>query len=594
MANTNISLVSLDFDSFKQSLKTYLRSTPQFKDYDFEASNISVLLDILAYNTYNNAFYLNMIASEMFLDSAQMRDSVISHAKELNYLPRSFRSAKADLQVTINSSDPQKRNITIPKGTGFTSRIGANTYLFTTDQNIVVTSSNNTFKTNISVYEGDYITDRYVYSDRIENRYSISNRNIDLQSLKVIVVEDNGASIEEYKRATSLFDLDETSKVYLVDPAPGEKYNVMFGDGVIGKKPKNDSGIILEYRISSGELSNGCRIFRAAENIDNESNVSITTLNVSTGGAVAETIESIKFNAPRSFGTQERAVTAEDYENLLKQYFPEINAVSAFGGEDADPPQYGKVFISIDLNDIDGLPRIKEEEYKKFLRSRSTVSMEPVFVSPDYTYIRVDSKIKYNINKTGLNPEDIRTIIISKILNFSSDVLNSFNRVFRYSKLISAIDSADNSIVSNETDVELTKYLVPRINAAQRITVDFKTELADDLPVSAPDHPSSDKHTITSSFFVFNGIRCSLEDDGDGKIKVVSSSSRNHRFVADIGTVDYARGRVDIKSFNISSFEGNYLKIYARTKNKDIESLKNVILNIQEPDIFLNIVQVRE
>ncbi len=594
MANTNISLVSLDFDSFKQSLKTYLRSTPQFKDYDLEASNISVLLDILAYNTYNNAFYLNMIASEMFLDSAQMRDSVISHAKELNYLPRSFRSAKADLQVTINSSDPQKRNITIPKGTGFTSRIGANTYLFTTDQNIVVTSSNNTFRTNISVYEGDYITDRYVYSDRIENRYSISNRNVDLQSLKVIVVEDNGASIEEYKRATSLFDLDETSKVYLVDPAPGEKYDVMFGDGVIGKKPKNDSGIILEYRISSGELSNGCRIFRAAENIDNESNVSITTLNVSTGGAVAETIESIKFNAPRSFGTQERAVTAEDYENLLKQYFPEINAVSAFGGEDADPPQYGKVFISIDLNDIDGLPRIKEDEYKKFLRSRSTVSMEPVFVSPDYTYIRVDSKIKYNINKTGLNPEDIRTIIISKILNFSSDVLNSFNRVFRYSKLISAIDSADNSIVSNETDVELTKYLVPRINTAQRITVDFKTELADDLPVSAPDHPSSDKHTITSSFFVFNGIRCSLEDDGDGKIKVVSSSSRNHRFVADIGTVDYARGRVDIKSFNISSFEGNYLKIYARTKNKDIESLKNVILNIQEPDIFLNIVQVRE
>lgn len=594
MANTNISLVSLDFDSFKQSLKTYLQSTPQFKDYDFEASNISVLLDIMAYNTYNNAFYLNMIASEMFLDSAQLRDSVVSHAKELNYLPRSFRSSKAELDVTINSSDPQKKNITIPKGTGFTSRIGANTYLFTTDQNIVVTSSNSTFRTTLSVYEGDYITDRYVYSDRIENRYSISNRNVDLQSLKVVVVEDNGALIEEYKRATSLFELDETSKVYFVQPTVGEKYDVLFGDGILGKKPKNDSGIILEYRLSGGELPNGCRIFRAAENIDNESNVSITTLSVSTGGSIAETIDSIKFNAPRSFGTQERAVTAEDYENLLKQYFPEINAVSAFGGEEADPPQYGKVFVSVDLQNIDGLPKIKEDEYKRFLRTRSTVSMEPVFVSPDYTYLRVDSNIKYNINRTGLNPEDMRTIVISAMLNFASVNLNSFAKIFRYSKLISAVDSADASIISNETEVELAKYLTPKLNASQKISIDFKTELADDLPPSAPDHPAGDKHTISSSFFTFNGIRCNMEDDGNGKIKVVSSSSSNHRFIAEIGTVDYAKGKVEIKTFNISSYEGNYLKIYARTKHKDIESSKNVILNIQEPDIFLNITQVRE
>jgi hypothetical protein len=458
----------------------------------------------------------------------------------------------------------------------------------------VVTSSNSTFRTTLSVYEGDYITDRYVYSDRIENRYSISNRNVDLQSLKVIVLEDNGALIEEYKRATSLFDLDETSKVYFVQAGVGEKYDVLFGDGILGKKPKNDSGVILEYRVSGGELPNGCRIFRAAENIDNESNVSITTLSVSTGGSVAETIDSIKFNAPRSFGTQERAVTAEDYENLLKQYFPEINAVSAFGGEEADPPQYGKVFVSVDLQNIDGLPKIKEDEYKRFLRTRSTVSMEPVFVSPDYTYLRVDSNIKYNINRTGLNPEDMRTIVISAMLNFASVNLNSFAKIFRYSKLISAVDSADASIISNETEVELAKYLTPRLNVAQKISLDFKTGLADDLPPSASDHPAGDKHTISSSFFTFNGIRCNLEDDGNGKIKVVSSSSSSHRFIAEIGTVDYAKGKVEIKTFNISSYEGNHLKIYARTKHKDIESSKNVILNIQEPDIFLNITQVRE
>jgi len=594
MANTSISLVSLDFDSFKQNLKTHLKSTPQFKDYDFEASNISVLLDLLAYNTYNNSFYLNMIASEMFLDSAQIRDSVVSHAKELNYLPRSFRSSKTDLEVTINSSDPQKKNITIPKGTGFTSRIGANTFLFTTDQNVVVTSGNSTFKTTLSVYEGDFITDRYVYSDRIQNRYTISNKNVDLQSLKVIIVEDQGSVIEEYKRATTLLDLDETSKVYFLQAGVNERYDVLFGDGIVGKKPKNDSGIILEYRVSSGELPNGCRIFRIAENIDNESNVVVTALSVSTGGAVNETIDSIKFNAPRSFGTQERAVTAEDYENLLKQYFPEINAVSAFGGEEADPPQYGKVFVSVDLQNIDGLPKIKEEEYKKFLRTRSTVSMEPVFVSPDYTYIRVDSNIKYNINRTGLNPEDMKTIVISSILNFASINLNSFAKIFRYSKLISNIDSAEASIVSNETEVELAKYLTPKLNAAQKLTVDFKTELADDLPPAAADHPAGDKHTISSSFFTFNGVRCNLEDDGNGKIRVVTSSSNSHRFVAEVGTVDYAKGRIEIKSFNISSYEGNYLKIYARTRTKDIQSSKNVILNILEPDVNITVEQIRE
>jgi hypothetical protein len=594
MANTSISLVSLDFDSFKQNLKTHLKSTPQFKDYDFEASNISVLLDLLAYNTYNNSFYLNMIASEMFLDSAQIRDSVVSHAKELNYLPRSFRSSKTDLEVTINSSDPQKKNITIPKGTGFTSRIGANTFLFTTDQNVVVTSGNSTFKTTLSVYEGDFITDRYVYSDRIQNRYTISNKNVDLQSLKVIIVEDQGSVIEEYKRATTLLDLDETSKVYFLQAGVNERYDVLFGDGIVGKKPKNDSGIILEYRVSSGELPNGCRIFRIAENIDNESNVVVTALSVSTGGAVNETIDSIKFNAPRSFGTQERAVTAEDYENLLKQYFPEINAVSAFGGEEADPPQYGKVFVSVDLQNIDGLPKIKEEEYKKFLRTRSTVSMEPVFVSPDYTYIRVDSNIKYNINRTGLNPEDMKTIVISSILNFASINLNSFAKIFRYSKLISNIDSAEASIVSNETEVKLAKYLTPKLNAAQKLTVDFKTELADDLPPAAADHPAGDKHTISSSFFTFNGVRCNLEDDGNGKIRVVTSSSNSHRFVAEVGTVDYAKGRIEIKSFNISSYEGNYLKIYARTRTKDIQSSKNVILNILEPDVNITVEQIRE
>ena len=346
-ANTSISLTSLDFETYKSELKAFLKAHPNFSDYDFEASNLSVLLDVLALNTYQNGFYMNMIGNEMFLDSAQLRDSVLSHAKELNYLPRSFKSAEAVLDVTITSADPTKKNITIPKGTGFVSRVGSNTFIFTTDQNYVLTSSNSVFTEQLTVYEGDYITDSYIASDRGSLHYVISNKQVDLDSLKVVVVEDNGANTIEYTRSTSLFDLDDSDTVFFVQPSTNERYEVVFGDGIIGRKPKNDSAVILEYRISNGQLPNGARVFRTAGTIDGESNVAITTVSAATLGDVFESIDSIKFNAPRAFTTQERAITAEDYENILRLNFPEINAVAAYGGEDAVPPQYGRVYISV-------------------------------------------------------------------------------------------------------------------------------------------------------------------------------------------------------------------------------------------------------
>lgn len=593
-SNSSISFTSLDFDSYKQELKAYLKSQPYFQDYDFEASNMAVFLDVLAFNTFQNGFYMNMIGNEMFLDSAQLRDSVVSHAKELNYVPRSFKSAEALLSLRITSNTPSKRNITIPKGTGFVSRIGANTFIFTTNENQVLTSNSSVFTGEVRVYEGDYITDSYVTSSQTNNRYTIQNKQVDLASLKVVVIEDNGANTIEYTRATTLFDLDETSTVYFVQASANERYEIIFGDGIVGRKPKDDSGVVIEYRICNGELPNGSRTFRLAESIDGEANVAITTETAASGGEVFESLESIKFNAPRAFTTQERAVTAEDYENLLKLNYPEINAVSAFGGEDATPPQYGRVFISIDLNDIDGLPKIKEQEYVNFLRSRSTVSMDPIFISPDYTYMRVVSSIKYNINRTSLNPEDMRTLVLSSILNYADTNLNSFARIFRYSKFIQAIDAADPNIISNETDVWLAKYLSPSVNVNQKLLIDFKTPIADDLPLIANDHPSGDEHAISSSPFVYNGIRCVLEDNGDGLVRIVTASGATHRQMAVVGTVDYATGLVTVSNFNISAFDGTYFKVYARTRTKDIESSKNVILNILESDVSIAIEQVRE
>lgn len=625
MSDSSIVLTQLDFDSYKDSLKTFLKAQDRFKDYDFDGSNLSVLLDLLSYNTYQNAFYLNMVSNEMFLDSAKLRDSVISHAKELNYLPRSFRSSSATIQLVITSTDAAKRSIIVPKGTSFTARVDDFTYNFSTTENVVITNrtpsgSNFVYTSeNIIIYEGNYLSDTYNVNYNSPLVYKISNKRVDLESLLVTVFEDNGTTIHTYSRATSLFGHDLNSKVFFLQPGIGDAYEVVFGDGVVGRKPKNNSVIVIEYRICNGELPNGAFKFINTARIDNESNVVIETLTAATDGAVAEDMNSIKFNAPRAFTTQERAVTSEDYENLLKANFPEINAVVAYGGEDANPPQYGRIFLSIDLQDVDGLPKIKENEYKRFLRSRSSVSIEPLFVSPDYTYVYVNTNIKYNINLTGLNPEDIRTYVIDSILNHASTNLNNFGKTLRYSRFIRDIDSAEASIISNETNIELVKYLTPVlstsvtstpnatsgslvsiatsgvVSSGQNVTIDFKNPLKNDVPGKGAEHVIGDIHVVSSSTFTYNGIsNCRLEDDGDGVMRIVAVSGTQHRTIINIGTVDYDTGIIRINNFNITNYTGTSLKIYAKPRTLDITSSQNVILNILENDVDVTIEQIRE
>ncbi len=658
MSDSSIVLTQLDFDSYKDSLKTFLKAQDRFKDYDFDGSNLSVLLDLLSYNTYQNAFYLNMVSNEMFLDSAKLRDSVISHAKELNYLPRSFRSSSATIQLVITSTDAAKRSIIVPKGTSFTARVDDFTYNFSTTENVVITNrtpsgSNFVYTSeNIIIYEGNYLSDTYNVNYNSPLVYKISNKRVDLESLLVTVFEDNGTTIHTYSRATSLFGHDLNSKVFFLQPGIGDAYEVVFGDGVVGRKPKNNSVIVIEYRICNGELPNGAFKFINTARIDNESNVVIETLTAATDGAVAEDMNSIKFNAPRAFTTQERAVTSEDYENLLKANFPEINAVVAYGGEDANPPQYGRIFLSIDLQDVDGLPKIKENEYKRFLRSRSSVSIEPLFVSPDYTYVYVNTNIKYNINLTGLNPEDIRTYVIDSILNHASTNLNNFGKTLRYSRFIRDIDSAEASIISNETNIELVKYLTPVlsttvtstptstsgslvpststtstssgfrrdaggilsrltsrltsgslvslatsgvVSSGQNVTIDFKNPLKNDVPGKGAEHLLGDIHVVSSSTFTYNGIsNCRLEDDGDGTMRIVAISGTQHRTILNIGTVDYDTGIIRINNFNITNYTGTSLKIYAKPRTLDITSSQNVILNILENDVDVTIEQIRE
>lgn len=593
-ANSSIILSNLDFDTLKNTFKSYLRSQDRFNDYDFEGSNLSVLLDLLSYNTYHNAFYLNMIGNEMFLDSAQLRDSVVSHAKELNYTPRSFKSAQANVTIVASSTDTgdfSKRSIVIPKGTTFSSQFLNRNYSFSVDENIVIArdqAPNNDIVSftgeNITLYEGYYLSDTYTYAYSSVPKMLVSNRNVDISSISINVIEDAGATSLVYNRATSLFDLDSTSQIFFVQGAENDGYEIVFGDGVTGRRPKNNSVIVIEYRVSNGELPNGCIEFKADTTFSGISEISVITNSAAAGGSVSESIDSIKFNAPRHFTAQERAITTEDYETLLRLNFPEVNAVTAYGGEDLNPPQFGKVFVSVDLIDVDGLPDIKKTQYYNFLKPRSPVSIDPVFVNADYTYLGITSKIKYNVNVTRLTQTDIKTIVSSAILNYSQTDLNNFNRTFRYSKLVRTIDNSQSSIISNETDVTVIKIINPDLGVFRTFDVAYNIPLdikfANDLPYS-----------VESTVVVYNGQRALIKDDGQGNINIISYSGG--QILSSVGTINYDTGLLQFSNLKLDNYIGSGIKLYATPKNKDVSTINNVILNIVENDISLTVDPIR-
>lgn len=594
-ANTSINLTSLDFDTIKDNFKTYMKAQDLFKDYDFDASNINVLLDILAHNTHLNSFYLNMIGNEMFLDTALMRDSVVSHAKELNYIPRSFRSAQAIVNIVmVDSSD--EAILLIPRGTSFTGTVDNKNFTFTVSENIQAISGNDGkfYSNNVTLYEGDYVSDQYVMNYSNDNqRFIINNKTVDINSLLVTVLEDNGAETLTYKKADNLFGLNATSQSFFIQAAENETYEVLFGDGVIGRRPKDRSIIILQYRRCNGELPNGIGKFSADGKVGTSTITSITTVSKAAGGSISESISSIKFNAPRAFNTQERVVTASDYETILKANFSEINAVSAYGGEEETPPQYGKVIVAVDLKTTDELPPSRRNVYRQFIKQRSPLAIDPVFITPDYTYVLVNSKVKYNINETSLSTEDIKALVISTIQNHNTQNIDGFNKTLRYSRLIADIDDSDLSIVSNDTDLLAIKSINPNTISTANYDIDFSIRLKDDIGQLSGDHPENEQSIISSTPFFIGGSECFIEDDGEGMLRIMSTDGNTHRVYSEIGTVDYARGFLQLSAFKPDQIIGNNLDIYARTEEKDITSQRRTILAIRDQDIKVSVTQVR-
>lgn len=596
-ANTSIVLTELDFNNLKESLKSSMKSQGIFRDYDFDGSNLNVLLDVLSHNSYLNTFYLNMVGSEMFMDSGQLRDSVVSHAKDLNYLPRSFISSEATVDIEF-TSDENLASIVIPKGSSFTGRNGADSFTFTVDQNILALRDGNGYSaSDVKLFEGPYVTETFIVDNSIESqRFQISNKNVDVRSITVSSIEDNGSTVLEYLRASSLFGLSETSPVFFVQAGPNDSYEFMFGDGVVGRRPKDNSVIMVEYRVSKGELPNGINNFKIDALPTDATGATVSVTQPAGGGLISESIESIKFNAPRAFTTQERAVTAEDYENLLKINFPEVNVVSAYGGEEADPPQFGKVVLAVDIKGFDGLPRAKETVYKRFLKERAPLSIDPIFIQPEFIYLGVDTLVRYNINLTGLSVSDISTLVVSSVLDYKTNELDDFKAIGRYSKIVSGIDSSHPSVVSNETEIRAIKYVSPTFGRNVLYDINYYQKLKQPTVSLGETSTSLDSACLCSSPFVNDGKTCYLMDDGVGNIRLVTQNEQSQYVkLQNVGSVDYETGKVQLFSLNVTRLiDTSYLKLYARTFLKDVSSNKNVILTINEEDITVRVEQIRE
>ena len=602
MANTSLALSSLDFDTLKQNLKAYLSNQSVFRDYDFEGSNINVLLDILSYNSYLNSFYMNMVASEMFLDSSQKYDSVISHAKELNYLPISAASSYANLNITFETTGLDGSMI-IPRGTRFSGLNENGSYEFVTRANTSITSSNNTFTIeNLQIFEGSYFNDSFVYDTTQENLLlKLSNENVDLSSLIVNVIENNGANTYTFRRAENLFGLTSNLNIYFAQGSENNRYEIVFGDNILGRKPQHLAIITAEYVVCNGNESDGVSSFGLVDDLGIENNgsvsvSSITTVSNSDNGSLQENINSIKFNAPRHFAAQYRALADDDYRALiLSEFGGRISDVIVYGGQDLEPKQYGRVAMSLKTPNSTFVPENLKNEIINYLLDLIAIPNRVVITSADNFYCHIITDVQYNTTIGNQTVSELKSNILTNINQFSDDHLEKFGNDFRYSKFVTHIDEVNEYITSNDTQVRLLKEITPTLNEQVNITINFNNELqARRTLCTGVIHNSV---VLTTSYFTYvddDGTQtefAQIRDTGNGNLEIYKTVNNQFVTIKDsIGSINYNTGLVQINNLKVSSYENN-ISVLVNTKNKDIIATRNMILNIEPSYTTINVLE---
>lgn len=478
-----LNVTELDFDSIKTNLKNFLRQQSEFQDYDFDGSGLSVLLDVLAYNTHYNAYYLNMVANESFMDSALLRNSVVSHAKRVGYTPRSVAAPRAVVNITVQTNDSNPGSLTIPKGYVFlSSQIDGTSYRFVTLESYSTTKTGNNYVfTNIPIYEGQFVTYSYTnsYTNNPKQLFAIPDANVDTATLKVSVRQSSSnTETITYTKATEVLNLTSTSTAYYLQEGRNGQYEVYFGDDILSKKIPDGGIVNLEYLISSGSAANKANNFISTSAIGGFTTISINSISAAAGGAERETVDQIKFGAPLNLLSQNRAVTKNDYIKLIQQKYPSFEAVNVWGGEENDPPIFGKVFVSakpkfgFEVSDT-------EKEYVKneILKPISILTVTPEIVDVDYNYLKVNTTVFYDKNKLTISDAELKDGLKTLIQNYCATNLNKFNSYFRYSGLEASIDNYNTAIVSNEVELFVAKKFRPVLNQSDSYTLDYGFEL---------------------------------------------------------------------------------------------------------------------
>ena len=579
---------NLDFNQIKTSLKEYMRAQSDFTDYDFEGSTLSVLLDTLAYNTYYTAFNTNMVVNELFIDSATLRDNVVALAKQLGYRPKSATSPTAYISFTVTYTNATTdTELILKKGTGFTATYDNNIYNYVVLDDVKAQVANGvaTF-TDVAVNEGTQLVNTFTVNTASKSqRFILDNRNIDTNTIRVKVYPTGGSFNEPYLVADNILGVDGTSKVFFLDEIEDERYEILMGDGVLGKKLENNARIEVSYLITSGPESNGVRTFVFSGVLENPNNVSPNSFSVTINSTVAaaggEEIEStakIKYTAPKAYGTQERAVTADDYEAIVRKVYPATSDIIIFGGEDQEPPQYGKVFIVLKPTDASYLTSLTKNKIVADLKKYVVASVEPQIVDPSILYVEMNSKIYYNSLITDQTPTQIRDKVIGSIQSYidTSDT-EKFNGKFRYSKFVGVIDDADKSINSNLTSLTMRKDFYPSLNSTFYYEVCFQNAFDEDC-----DDPvlSSTGFRVTEypNFDVY-------VEDRSGKIVLYRLDTVTGEKVVldnDIGDIDYVRG--ELKMYNLTIIKGSFFdnRISVRVKplSNDIKAMREVYLDV--------------
>jgi hypothetical protein len=579
-SSSTLTVSELDFDKIKTNLKTYLQGQTEFSDYDFESSTLSILLNVLSYNTYHNAFYLNMVANEMFLDSAQLRTSVVSRAKMLNYTPRSATGATAAISATVTPNDTPA-SITVAANTQFTSTVNGISYLWVTSESTSLASQpNGTWMATLNIVEGTPLQHRFTVNTTNPTRYILPNENTDTNSFTVRIQESvSNSAVTTYSLVSDLSTVNSISSIYYLQENEDNLYEVYFGDNVFGKKPINGNIVIVDYRVVSGTAVNGANTFASPSSLGGYTNFTTTTTSVAQGGSLQENIDSIKFNAPFKFQAQDRLVTMQDYKNIILSENGDISSISVWGGEDNSPPIYGKVFVAAKPSSGALLSTQKKESIRNSLKSRNTLSIDVEMVDATYMYIIPTISVRYNPELTSLSAADLNKKIQNALISFETDNLGTFGNKFYSFEMIEKLKAADVSFISVDADIQLEKRFVPVIDVISTYQLNFNQA------VYKP-HAGHLGSISSSTFTIDDTTKLAIDHDGYNTLRTftIDVGDTNIRDL-DIGTIDYDTGIITILNTAIAAFDGSYLSVKMTPKNKNIFGLRNQVLLVSGASI---------